>query len=174
MQTKEIEQIAFIEKFEAKFGPYFFQSYQKFMQNEAQNKVWQFYYDHPNLNDLQYKFIGMNAHISGDMWLALVNAHTYDSIIKYKKNLLQYQKAFNVFFDSIFATTLQYKKVKHLHHLTLGFDKYIGRRMVYRWRKQAVQMALLWYNNKKKFNRQRKRLDKKMQRLNRFAFKWIK
>jgi hypothetical protein len=174
MQTKTASQIAFIEKFEAKFGPFFFQSY-KMLQNQLpQSSVWEFYYNHPNLNELQYKFIGMNSHINGDMWLALVNAHSYDSIIKHKSNLLQYQKAFNVFFDSILKTTLQYKKVKRLHALSLGLDKYIGRRVVYKWRKQAVNMALLWYNNMTKFKRQRNRLDKKMLRFNKHAIKYFK
>ncbi len=174
MLPKKNNEIAFVVKFESKNVPYFFQSFQNFKNQLPQTKVWQYYYSHPNLNEMQYKFIGMNAHINGDMWFALINAHPCDSIIKHKKKLLQFQKVFNIFFDSLYTTTLQYKKVKFLNFLTFGLGKYYGRKMVYQWRKNAVQMAVLWYRNPKKFKRFKKRMDNKMMRYNKFAIQYIK
>jgi hypothetical protein len=174
LQTGAPNEIVFIEKFESQFAPLFFKQYDNYIEHNTINNVWNYYFDNKSLNDLQYKFIGMNAHINGDMAIALVNAHSLDSLKKHKNYLLKFQKTYNQFFDSILATTLQYKRVKTLHHLSLGLDKYIGRRMVYRWRKKAVQMALLWYTNKKKYYRCRNRLDHKMHRINTFAINNIK
>ncbi len=163
----------FIVKFEASFAPLFFTSYNNFVAKKEQSSFWEFYYNHKELNNLQYNFIGMNAHINGDMSLALVNAHPYDSLKKYEKKILRYQSKFNIFFDSIYNTTLQYKKVKTLHILSLGLNRNIGRKLVYKWRKRAVQMAILWYSNPTKYKRLRKRTNKKMHRFNKFAIKWL-
>jgi hypothetical protein len=165
---------AFIIKFEAAFAPLFFQSYDNYLNQKTQNSVWNTYYQHNNLNDLQYKFIGMNAHINGDMANALVTAHTYDSLLKYKSNLLKYQSHFNMFFDSLYYTTLQYKKVKAIHLASLGFIKNIGKNMVYKWRKRAVNMALLWYKNPKKYNRLKKKTENYMNKINQLTLKWLK
>jgi hypothetical protein len=174
LQKSNAPELVFIEKFEAQFAPLFFKQFYNYLEQKPINTVWEYYFANKKLNDLQYKFIGMNAHINGDMATALINAHPLDSIVKYKNHILKFQKAFNTFFDSIIVTTLQYKRVKALHNLSLGLDKYIGRRMVYRWRKKAVHMALLWYSNKDKYYRCRSKLDYKMQRINKFALNNLK
>jgi hypothetical protein len=174
LHTLSVPQKEFITKFSSSFSNLFFEADRDFASQKKIAKNWQFYYGNRNLNDLQYKFVGLNAHVNGDIGQALITAHSYDSILKYRKTIIGFQKSFNVFFDSIYKTTFAYKKLRLLHRLTLGLDKYIGKRMVYRWRKRQVALALLWYHNNKKFFRVRKRIDNKMQRLDRFALKWIK
>lgn len=164
----------FIFGFESSFAPAFFRSYQDFITGKPQIFNWQPYYADTALNTLQYEFIGMNAHINGDMWLALKERYGFDTLKKYRKPLIKFQKALNTFFDSIYVTTGQYKKLKRLHLLTLGLDKVIGRKMLLHWRKRQVQLALLFYTDPKKCDRKWKRTQHKMQRWNRFAVNWIK
>jgi hypothetical protein len=164
----------FIFGFESLFAPAFFSSYHKQVSYSAQTNGWQFYYSDTSLNEMQYKFIGMNTHINGDMWLALKDKYDYDSLKKYHKPLIQFQKVLNVFFDSIYVTTRHYKKLKRLRFFTLGMDRNIGRHMVLSWRKKQVGLAMLYYSDPEKWKRELKRSEKRMKRWNRFALKWIK
>jgi hypothetical protein len=163
----------FIFGFEAAFGPKFFAAHSMASMGKPVSNVWQAYYADSGLNPLQYQFIGMNAHINGDMYKALIEEYNFDTLKKYQYHLIKFQKAFNTFFDSIYTTTKVYKKVSSLHLLTLGLDKNYGRQMVLRWRKRQVKLALWYYAQPKKFERRRKKLDNSMQRFNRFAIKWL-
>jgi len=164
---------AFIFGFESLFAPLFFRSYQNFITQQPQVFSWQRYYADTGLNGLQYQFMGMNAHINGDMWLALKDKYCYDTLKKYQRSLLQFQKVVNNFFDSIYISTSNYKKIRQLHLFTLGFDQFMGRRMILHWRKRQEQMAMLFYSNPRKCGRKWKRLQKKMVRYDRFALQWL-
>lgn len=164
----------FIFGFEARFAPAFFTSYQSLVTHTPQIYCWQPYYADTTLNDLQYKFIGMTAHINGDMWVALKDACSYDTLKKYRQPLLKFQKALNVLFDSMYVTSAQYPKLKRLHFLTLGLDRIIGKKIILHWRKKQVQMALLYYSNPAKCARKNKRLKNVINRWHRFALQWIK
>jgi Family of unknown function (DUF5995) len=164
----------FIFGFESLFAPTFFKSYYNFITHQPQELSWQQYYANTGLNELQYQFMGMNAHINGDMWLALKDKYGYDTLKKYKQPLLQFQKALNTFFDSIYIVSGKYKKIKHLHFFTFGADKIMGRQMILNWRKRQVQLALLFYSNPTKCKRKLRRVKKKMQHYDKFAIHWIK
>jgi Family of unknown function (DUF5995) len=174
LHTLTANEKEFIMQFSTKFSGLFFAAHNSFVNHHAIPSNWQFYYQQQHSNDLQYKFMGLNAHVNGDISLALIAAHHYDSILKYKTTIINFQKSFDVFFDSIYKTTFAYKKLRHIHHITLGLDKWIGKRMVYRWRKRQVNLALWYHTNFPKYMRMRKRIDKQMQRLNRFAIKKMK
>ena len=164
----------FVIGFESYFGPSFFRSYHNLVNNSRQIEGWKFYYSHSSLNEMQYKFLGMNAHINGDMWIALKEKYNYDSLKKYRHPLISFQKALNVFFDSIYTTTGNYKKLKRLHFFTLGLDKKIGRKILLHWRKKQVELAMLYYSDPKKWKRKLKNDERRIHRWNRFALNWIK
>jgi hypothetical protein len=165
---------SFIFGFESSFAPAFFRSHGNLISGKPQIFNWQPYYADTTLNPMQYEFIGMNAHINGDMWLALNEKYGFDTLQKYRKPLIRFQKALNPFFDSIYVTTGQYKKLRRLHLLTLGLDKVIGRKMVLHWRKRQVRLALLFHSDPKKCERRWKRTQHNMRRWNKFAVNWIK
>jgi len=164
----------FIFGFESLFAPTFFRSYRDFINHQPQVFSWQRYYADTGLNELQYQFMGMNAHINGDMWLALKDKYCYDTLKTYQQSLLQFQNTLNNFFDSIYAASGKYKKIKRLHTLTLGADKMIGRQMILHWRKRQERLALLFYSNPEKCARKAKRLKKRMAHYDSFALHWIR
>ncbi|MEP6676103.1 MAG: DUF5995 family protein [Ferruginibacter sp.] len=170
-QPENIRQ--FIFGFETAFSQRFIKAHQHFMQHQSQDFSWQYYYSDTSLNELQYQFIGMNAHINGDMWQALKDKYSYDTLRKYKRPLIKFQQALNIFFDSVYTTTGKYKKIKHLHEFTLGLDKAMGRRMVLQWRKRQVKMAMLFYRKPKKCARKWNHLQKQMLRWDERAVNWI-
>jgi Family of unknown function (DUF5995) len=171
-QPENVKQ--FIFGLESFFAPTFFRSYQNFINCKPQAVSWQQYYADTTLNELQYQFMGMNAHINGDLWLALKDKYSYDTIQKYKRPLIKFQVALNALFDSVYITAGKYKKIRQLHLFTLGLDKNWGRRMVLHWRKRQLKLALLFYTNPKKCNKKLKKLTIKMQHYNSFALRWLK
>lgn len=164
----------FIFGFESLFAPAFFNSYQNFISHRPQTYEWEQYYSDTTLTALQYHFIGMNAHINGDMWRCLKDKYGYDTLKKYRKELLHFQKTLNSVFDSMYTTSRQYKKVRTLHLITVGMDKIMGRQMILHWRKRQVRLALQYYRHPQKCRRKIKYMHQRMQRYNHFAVHWIK
>ncbi len=164
----------FIFGFEASFAPVFFTSYKNCINHTPQIPAWQQYYADTAMNELQYKFMGMNAHINGDMCRALRDTYAYDTLRKYRRQLLKFQEALNSFFDSIYNNSGKFKKLNRLHFLTMGIDRIIGKKMVLHWRKKQVQMAILYYTSPVRYERNRKRLQRRMRLWDRFAVRWIK
>lgn len=164
----------FIFGFESLFASAFFRSYQNFIHHQPQQFSWQRYYADTTLNELQYQFMGMNAHINGDMWLALKDKYSCDTLKKYRHDLLLFQKTLNTFFDSIYCTSGRYKKIHRLHFFTLGLDKNIGKHMIMHWRNRQEKLALLFYTHPQACGKKLTRLKKRMAHYDKFALRWIK
>ncbi|MGG9971979.1 DUF5995 family protein [Ferruginibacter sp. SUN002] len=164
----------FIIGFENSFASFFFKAHQNYIDRKEQSPVWEKYYSNKNFSELQFQFIGINAHINGDMGEALKAVYTYDTLKKYKDELIGFQKALNKLFDSFYTTTAKYKKVKKLHFYTLGTDKQLGKNIVLRWRKQQIKMAMTYYRNTKKYKRLYRRNKKTIRKYDRLAVKWMK
>lgn len=161
----------FIFRFEDAFGPLFFAACR---QPQASTPWWQAYFDTTRpYTLLQQQAIGMNAHINGDMWLALVQAHPYDSLRRHHRELMGFQKAFNVFFDSMHQQLLYLPRVRTLHTLTLGLDKPYGRALIRRWRHRQVRLALLHYSHPRRHARKLERVHTRLYRFNRQVEKWL-
>lgn len=144
---------AFLHRFKDSFVIYFLDAAARREQGLAQTYSWQRYYSDTGLNHFQYYLLGMNAHINGDMWQALARAHSYDSIKKYRRVLLAFQKPLAIQFDSVYHSLGKNKKLKRLHLLTLGADRWYGKKLLRRWRVNQIKLALLYYSNPGKFRR---------------------
>ena len=164
----------FIFGFESSFGHIFCEAHRNYIAQKNIVLSWQDYYRCDTLNEIQYQFIGMNAHINGDMHKGLIEKYSYDTLKKYKRELLSFQKALNIFFDSVYASTFQYKGLKRIHHLSLGLDKLVGRKMILHWRKRQINMALLFYSDPERYYRRLKHVQKIIHRWDRRAIKYFK
>lgn len=171
-QTDSIRQ--FVIGFETQFANYFFQAHQNYILNLPQDEIWKKYYSDTSLNELQFLFLGMNAHINGDMGNALKDIYDLSTLKKYTPNLLRFQRSIEDLYERIYLTGKPFKKVKKLHILTLGFDKLIGRKLILKWRKRQVKLAISYYSNEKKYNKLRRKINRKMYKSNQFALKWIR
>jgi Family of unknown function (DUF5995) len=162
----------FLQQFKKSFARYFFSAVSSNALQQPQTFSWQRYYANAGLNELQYYFLGMNAHINGDMWQGIVTASPYDSIKKYEAVLMHFQTALNPVFDSIYY---QLKKKQHsllrFHILSFGADRFFGKKMMRHWRKNQIKLALLYYTHTNKFTRRLNRTHKKMLRMDAFVIK---
>lgn len=171
--TQDVAAGNFLTVFEKSFATYFFEAAKKGQQPQLQTFSWQRYYNRCDLNAFQYYLLGMNAHINGDMWQALVTAHPYDSIKKYRQAITDFQHPLAVLFDSTYTACRKFKKLNRFHHLTLGLGKWYGKKMMLHWRKKQLQLALLYYNNTAKFNRRLHKTHCNMKRLDALLIKWF-
>lgn len=164
---------SFLGCFRDSFMVYFLSAAAKFKQYQPTGFSWQRYYEHTNCNSFQYYFMGMNAHINGDMWKALVQSSSCDSILKYRKALMQFQKPLNKVFDVFYNSCRTNKKLQRFHLLTLGLDRWLGKQMILKWRKKQVLLALLYYRKPIKFEKLLQKRKRSMLRTDAYVIKFF-
>lgn len=152
-KTKDQFANNFILKLDDAFIPIFFQAHEAFKNGKEIPANWKTYYQSNSLNSLQYQFLGMNAHINGDLHLALIQQFGYDSIKAHKKDLMSFQTVLNQIVDSVYEQTKAYPELKIFHDLTLGTNRIMAREMVRHWRRRQINLALLYYHKPKKYQR---------------------
>ncbi|OYU56143.1 MAG: hypothetical protein CFE25_02555 [Chitinophagaceae bacterium BSSC1] len=152
-KTKDQFASNFILKLDDAFIPIFFQAHEAFVKGHEIPTNWKTYYQCDSLNSLQYQFLGMNAHINGDLHLALIQQFGYDSIKAHKKDLMSFQTVLNKIVDSVYEQTKNYPELKVFHDLTLGTNRIMAREMVRHWRRRQINLALLYYHKSKKYQR---------------------
>src|SRR4026207_81386 len=77
-----------------------------------------------NHSPLQLKLMGANAHINGDLCPALTDNFSVEEIRQIKPYYKKYNKYICKVFDELFQSgTGSDKRLRHLHLITLGFDK---------------------------------------------------
>lgn len=172
--TKNEELKKFVFDFETSFSHFFLEAHRLHKSGETMPDNWKPYYAKDSLNELQYMIIGINAHINGDFWRALVQTHSYDSIRKYKKGLIRFQSSLNFIIDSLYKEKKQYRRVRAIHTVTLGLDKLLAHQMILNWRKKQVRLSLLYYRNHDRLDKKLKRLNKRTNRFNRFTVRWLR
>ncbi len=170
--SPEAQQAIF--SFEQKFASLFFKAHHCYTTNKTIPWEWKKYYSDTTFNKHQYIFMGMNAHINGNLWDAFVQSLPYDTLRKYKKLILDYQNALNPIYNSLYKETLQYKKVKAIQTLSLGLAKKYGSIRMLHWRKKQIDLALMNFKQPLKFNKKLSQLKKKMLRLDRLMLRWLK
>ncbi len=166
-KTKDPFASDFILRLDDAFIPIFFQAHEAFIKGQEIPANWKTYYQSDSLNSLQYQFLGMNAHINGDLHLALIQQFGYDSIKAHKKDLMSFQTVLNQIVDSVYAQTKNYPELKIFHDLTLGTNRIMAREMVRHWRRRQINLALLYYHKPKKYQR-------RLQHVQSLKVKWDK
>ncbi|MES1216107.1 MAG: DUF5995 family protein [Bacteroidota bacterium] len=156
-----------IQRFEHSFANYFFASVQACSQEKEIPKEWKDYFIQPSLSPLQYQLLGINAHINGDIWKALTTTFTLPELLEIKNYYHNYNESLKEFYYEFYGKAYACSsRIRLLHLVSFGLDKEYGRMMLYRWRKRQMHLAILYFNDPPGFEKQHKKLEKKMQRLN--------
>jgi hypothetical protein len=158
---------AFIRKFELNFIQYFLSACYGYQNgNLSKASPWSCYFSHPNARPLQFMLMGANAHINGDVWQAMVSGFSEQEIKRYKKKYLSFQtalaKAYSPLFDSVEEKN---SYLRFMNSFTKGFAKIYGERVLSRWRKRNVNLALLYYSDPAKFKRKLAVLNRKKRKI---------
>jgi hypothetical protein len=165
LQQQDSGAAAFTRKFELAFVHYFTDACAWYSAGKNTDTVWHSYFYGPEKNALEYLLTGANAHINGDLWKALVSCCTEDDISRYAGVFIAYQKALNTVFDTFYTEALhRNKRLKLYHTLSLGLSRALGKWTMRRWRVRQEKLALLYFTDKKNFEQQLYRLEKKKHR----------
>lgn len=158
---------SFIQRLEQSFASYFFNAAEAYKKGERISPVWQVYYEDPALKALQYELLGINAHINGDIWQALVSEFSVNEIQKNRLTFLQFQKGLTVIYQKFHEKAIEENlRIKTLNSLSFGLDRLYGKLMLKRWRKRQVRLAEWHFNEPEKLKAALLRLNRKMSRIN--------
>lgn len=164
----------FIQKLETSFAGYFFRAVESYRKDTVISLVWKNYFADSSLTPFQYYLIGINAHINGDIWQALVSSFSWEEISANKKSYFVFHKALLKQYESFYANSFNNNKVvRKMHATTAGMDKWYGRILLRRWRKRQVTMARLYFNDKTAFEKAQVRLRLRMERLDRMILRHL-
>jgi hypothetical protein len=164
----------FIQRLETKFATYFFESATAYQHNDSISSNWITYYADTTLSPIQYDMLGANAHINGDIWKALTTEFTFEELKKYKQYYFNYEKELKKIYFSEYENALaQSSQIKLLHTISFGADKCYGRMMLSRWRNRQMKIAILYFTDKKKFDRELKKLNRKMVHINNLVLRHL-
>lgn len=158
----------FIQRLETRFAGFFFRSTEAYAHKATIPDEWKAYFADSSLSPLQYKLLGINAHINGDIWQALTAEFSLKEIQEGRKSYFEFQKGlaaeYRKFYDESFNSSA---KIRLLHSATIGMDNMYGRLMMARWRKRQLLLAVLYYTNRDKFIVKLKKLHEKMRHIDR-------
>lgn len=160
---------AFIQKFEIGFAGYFLIPYYANTNGDALiGSVWKCYYSNGNAKQWQYVLLGVNAHINGDFWHVLVDNFSEREIRFYKKDILATQPSIVKVYDDVFDTIKsQSSYLRFINFLTFGSVKKFGERTFFKWRKRAVNLAIMYYHDPEKFKRRLAIVNRKKENIDR-------
>jgi len=160
-----------MKRLEESFVTYFLRAINANNSNIEIPDEWKTYFagDH---SPLQLKLIGANAHINGDIWQALTNNFSAEEIGQVKPFYKKYYKYISRSFDELFQSGIRSdKRLRHLHFITLGFDKLYGRMMLKKWRDRQLRLAILKFEYPNRFVAMKKRIDKKRHRIDKMIIR---
>ncbi len=164
----------FIQRLENSFASYFFNAAEAYNRGEKISSVWQTYYEKPDLKPLQYELLGINAHINGDIWQALVKEFSLQEIQENRKTFLQFQKGLAIIYRNFHETAkLKNRRIRMLNNFSLGLDQFYGRLMLKRWRNRQIRMAEWHFRKPEKLKHGLVKLDMKMNRINRLILRHL-
>ena len=172
--TRSKKENDFIQRFEIRFAGFFFCSAEAHSQQIPIPREWKAYYTDTALSPLQYKLLGINAHINGDIWKVLTIEFSLDEIKKNKDSYYSFQKRLRDQYREFYISSRKSSaKIRILHAATAGLDKLYGKMMLTRWRKRQLQLAILYFNNTQKFDIKLKKLYKKMDHIDRLILRHL-
>lgn len=173
-QHEDQEKKSFIQRLEQSFASYFFTAAEAFKKGEKISPVWLAYYADTTLKPLQYELLGINAHINGDIWQALVNEFTFNEIRENRKTFLRFQKGLTVIYRNFHEKAKQEnRRIKMLHTLSLGLDRLYGKLMLMHWRNRQLRLAEWHFNKPEKLKYVLLRLNMKMGRINQLILRHL-
>jgi hypothetical protein len=159
-----------IRQMEMQFSNYFISSAEAYANKSSIRASWQAYYADTSASPVRHLLLGVNAHLNGDIWRALVSSFSLDEIKALAPTYNSYYCGLLVIYEDVYQEALsQSTSLKLLHTASLGLDKWYGKILLRRWLKRQLKLATWYYSNPARFQKKVKKLDGKMNRLNRLV-----
>jgi len=164
----------FMKRLELRFADYFFAAAKLYERKKEIPAAWKMYYADTGRTSLQYYLLGANAHINGDIWQVLTNEFSLDELKKYQKYYYRYYKKLTPVLLEIYSKALEsISKVRFMNSITLGLDKQYCKQMLKQWRKRQMRISMLWFTDKKQFEKKLPGLQKKMMQFDKLILRHL-
>jgi len=170
-QTKSKQD--FLMEFQRVFGEWFLKAHYHYKAGEPIPFNWQRFFKYDTLTQLQYWFLGINAHINGDMHQTLLASFPEDTLKMHRSTIKDMRRNLEPFFDSLYNIPSSSKKFERLHKMSLGMDRMVFRNAFFSWRMRQLRMIDTYFKNRKRYDRRLKRLQKEMLRWDNRTFKYL-
>jgi hypothetical protein len=165
-QLKSLDSVALqqIRKLELNFSDYF----TKACCGYDSAKTWNRYFNTPKVSLLQLKLLGINAHINGDLWKALRDSYSANEIKDISKTVFLFHQSLLIIYKRVYEDARkENRKLRILHAISFGLSKKYGEHLLTKWRKRQIKLAILYYFDKEKFERQLCRVKNKKDKIDR-------
>jgi Family of unknown function (DUF5995) len=163
MDTASVRQI---RKLELNFAGYFIRACWQIKNDDSLDNNWGAYFKSGDLSPIQLKLLGINAHINGDLWKALRDSFSENEIKDISKTVFLFHQSLLVIYKEVYQQAkTESKKIKTLNTLSLGLSEKVGKHLLVKWRKRQLKLANLYYFNTVKFERLKKKTEKKKVRI---------
>ena len=157
---------SFMNRFESNFLQRFTDAADSFRLGKSIPEVWKAYYADTAYSQLQYHLLGINAHINGDIWQALVATAYADTLELYKKDYIRFGKGLLLIYRDFYRSALLDKHFRKWHNLSLGMSRAYGKYLLKHWRKRQWTLASLYYRQKDRFASKTRLVRSKMTHIN--------
>lgn len=142
---------SFMNRFELNFLKRFTDAADSFRLGKPIPDVWKSYFADTVYSQLQYHLLGINAHINGDIWQALVATAHADTLELYKKDYIRYGKGLLMIYRDFYRSALLDMHFRKWHSISLGLSRTYGKLLLKHWRKRQWTLATLFYRQKGRF-----------------------
>ena len=163
----------FIRKFEFAFVKYFLSASQQYKDgNLPATSAWSCYFSQANIHPLKFILMGVNAHINGEMWQAMVAACPKRDIDEHRKQYRTFESAIAKVYTPVFDSILTKNGyIRLVNSMTNGLARIFGERVLSKWRTRSVNLAILYYTNRAKFKRRLAAVNRKKQKVDRLILR---
>lgn len=173
-QTRSEEERNLNRRFETRFASLFFAAADSFSQGRDIPTVWSNYFRHKDTSQRQLQLLGINAHINGDIWKALVAEFSPAELKVYRTSFQAFNKMLKKQYQGLYEEALMKNKgIKVFHSVTFGLFRWYGGQMLLKWRKRQMKIANLYCIDQKSYLRKEKSLSKKKLRLDKAILKFF-
>ncbi|MCG2616700.1 DUF5995 family protein [Terrimonas sp. NA20] len=167
-KTAEDSSRACIRSLQAQFTRSFFAAADSFAAQKEIPASWKTYYEDSSASGIRHVLLGINAHINGDIWPALITSFSYRELISFRPLYFSYYQSLLGIYDQVYDEVFRgSRSLRLLHSASIGADKWYGKKLLYRWLKRQMKLACLYYSKPDRFSKKLEQLHRKMQRLNR-------
>ncbi|MET0461894.1 MAG: DUF5995 family protein [Chitinophagaceae bacterium] len=153
---------------QARFTRSFFDAADSFAAKKKIPAAWEAYYADTSASVIRHVLFGINAHINGDIWQALITSFTSQDLMRIRPLYFSYYHSLLNVYDQVYDEVYRASStLRFLHSATLGIDKWYGKKLLHRWLSRQMELACLYYSHPDRFSKKQKQLHRKMRRLNR-------
>lgn len=157
-----------MDRFEFSFYRIFLDAARASREADSIPIVWQTYFLDTAPGRLRGLLLGINAHINGDIWKALTSSFSRIEIARLTPDYRRFNQSLLMEFDSLYRYAIsQNRRLKTFHLLSLGLDRYLGRRMLMRWRNRQLAISRLYFDSPGRFRKSLLRIQHKKARIDR-------